>query len=128
MTARGRRLENRESTTRTRIIIASTPAYGHGAPLRLIAADLVRRGDQVTFLTGSAFRASVEETGARFVALPRGGRFRYRRTGRQHPERAALDPGPVAMAWDVTHVFIKPIPLQHAALQELLAEYDGDRW
>jgi hypothetical protein len=36
-------------------------AYGHVAPLRPIAADLVRRSEQVTFLTGSAFRASVED-------------------------------------------------------------------
>jgi UDP:flavonoid glycosyltransferase YjiC (YdhE family) len=54
----------------TRIIIAATPAYGHVAPLRPIAADLVRRGEQATFLTASAFRESIEETGARFVALP----------------------------------------------------------
>jgi hypothetical protein len=42
----------------------------------------------------------------------------------RHPERAELEPGPAAMSWDLTHVFIKPIPLQHAALQELLAEHD----
>ena len=29
----------------TRIIIAATPIYGHVAPLRVIAADLVRRAE-----------------------------------------------------------------------------------
>jgi len=110
----------------TRIIIAATPAYGHVAPLCPIAADLVRRGEQVTFLTGSAFRAPVEETGARFVALPGEADIDIAELVARHPERAALEPGPVAMSWDLTHVFIKPIPLQHAAIQELLAQYDGE--
>jgi len=110
----------------TRIIIAATPAFGHVAPLRPIAADLVRRGEQVTFLSGSAFRASIEETGARFVALPGEADFDIAELVARHPERAELEPGPAALSWDLTHVFIKPIPLQHAALQELLAEDDGE--
>jgi UDP:flavonoid glycosyltransferase YjiC (YdhE family) len=110
----------------THIIIAATPAYGHVAPLRPIAADLVRRGNQVTFLTGSAFRASIEETGARFVALPGEADFDIAELVAQHPERAELEPGPAAMSWDLTNVFIKPIPLQHAALQRLLAEHHGE--
>jgi UDP:flavonoid glycosyltransferase YjiC (YdhE family) len=119
-------LENRESRTMTHIIIAATPAYGHVAPLRTIAADLVRRGERVTFLTSSSFRASIEETGARFAALPGEADFDIADLVAQHPERAALQPGPEALAWDLTHVFIKPIPLQHAALQELLAEHEGE--
>jgi hypothetical protein len=81
------------------IIIAATPAYGHVAPLRPIAADLVRRGEQVTFLTSSGFRASIEETGARFVALPGEADFDIAELVAQHPERAELQPGPAAMSW-----------------------------
>jgi len=110
----------------THIVIAATPAYGHVAPLRPIAADLVRRSEQVTFLTSSGFRDSIEETGARFAALPGEADFDIAKLVAQHPERAKLEPGPEAMSWDLTHVFIKPIPLQHAALQELLAEHDGE--
>ena len=110
----------------TRIIIAATPAYGHVAPLRPIAADLVRRGEQVTFLTASAFRESIEETGARFVALPGEADFDIAELVARHPERTELEPGPAALAWDLTNVFIKPIPLQHAAIQELLAEHEGE--
>jgi UDP:flavonoid glycosyltransferase YjiC (YdhE family) len=109
----------------TRIIIAATPIYGHVAPLRMIAADLVRRGEQVTFLTGSGFRASVEQTGARFVALPGEADYDIAELIARHPERAELAPGVPALSWDLTHLFIKPIPLQHAALQELLKEHDG---
>jgi MGT family glycosyltransferase len=110
----------------THIIIAATPAYGHVAPLLPIAADLVRRGEHVTFLTGSSFRASIEETGARFAALPGEADFDIAELVARHPERAELEPGPVAMSWDLTHVFIKPIPLQHAAIQALLAAHDGE--
>jgi hypothetical protein len=94
----------------TRIIIAATPAYGHVAPLRTIAADLVRRGEHVTFLTASSFRTSIEETGARFVALPAAADFDIAELVAQHPERADLEPGPAAISWDMTHVFIEPPP------------------
>jgi MGT family glycosyltransferase len=110
----------------THIIIAATPAYGHVAPLLPIAADLVRRGEHVTFLTGSSFRAPIEETGAQFAPLPGEADFDIAELVARHPERAELEPGPVAMSWDLTHVFIKPIPLQHAAIQALLAAHDGE--
>jgi UDP:flavonoid glycosyltransferase YjiC (YdhE family) len=110
----------------TRIIVAATPIYGHVAPLRAIAADLVRRGEQVTVLTGSAFRDSIEETGARFVALPGEADFDVADLLARHPERAELEPGPQALSFDLVHLFIKPVPLQHAALQELLEEADGE--
>jgi UDP:flavonoid glycosyltransferase YjiC (YdhE family) len=110
----------------TRIIIAATPIYGHVAPLRVIAADLVRRGEQVTFLTGSGFRASIEETGARFVTLPGEADYDIAELIARHPERAELAPGPAALSWDLTHLFIEPIPLQHAALQDLLKEHGGE--
>ena len=110
----------------TRILIAATPIYGHVAPLREIAADLVRRGEQVTFLTGSSFRASIEDTGARFVALPAEADYDIAQLRIRYPERAELPPGPQALSWDLTHLFIEPIPFQHAALQELLREADGE--
>ncbi|WP_236795248.1 nucleotide disphospho-sugar-binding domain-containing protein [Amycolatopsis sp. GM8] len=110
----------------TRIIIAATPIYGHVEPLRPIAADLVRRGEQVTFLTGSGFRASVEETGARFAALPGEADYDIAEFLARHPERTELEPGPPAISWDLINLFIKPIPLQHEALQHLLQEADGE--
>jgi UDP:flavonoid glycosyltransferase YjiC (YdhE family) len=93
--------------------------------LRVIAADLVRRGEQVTFLTGSGFRASVEQAGARFVALPGEADYDIAELIARHPERAGLAPGVPALSWDLAHLFIRPIPLQHAALQELLREQGG---
>jgi MGT family glycosyltransferase len=110
----------------TRMIIAATPMYGHVAPLRAIAAEFVRRGEQVTFLTGSGFRDSVEETGARFVALPGEADYDIGELIARHPERAELAPGP-QMSWDLAHIFIKPLPLQHAALQKLLEESAGEQ-
>ena len=43
--------------------------YGHFVPLRAIAKELVARGFEVTFVTGSAYKESLEEIGCDFVPL-----------------------------------------------------------
>ena len=54
-----------------KILIASTPATGHLNPLLAIARILVAENHEIAFLTGTAFRARIEASGARF--------FRFRR-------------------------------------------------
>ena len=111
----------------TRVIIAATPIYGHVAPLRMIAAGLVRRGNQVTFMTGARFRASVEATGATFAALPPEADYDPAELPSLYsPEYADLEPGPQKLAFEVREMFIKPVPAQHAALQRLLAAAGGE--
>jgi MGT family glycosyltransferase len=105
----------------TRIIIAATPIYGHVAPLCAIAADLVKRGHQVTFLTGSAFKRSVEATGAAFVALTGNADFDASDPA-AFPERLHRQPGPPQINFDIRHLFADPIAEQHRALQALLAD------
>jgi UDP:flavonoid glycosyltransferase YjiC (YdhE family) len=51
------------------VLICATPVYGHVMPLRAIARALIARGYDVTFLTGSDFKESIESIGATFVAL-----------------------------------------------------------
>jgi UDP:flavonoid glycosyltransferase YjiC (YdhE family) len=53
----------------TKILVASTPVYGHFAPMRSIARHLVQSGHDVTFLTGEQYRSQVEAVGADFVPL-----------------------------------------------------------
>ena len=53
----------------TKIIVAATAIYGHVAPMLTITEDLLARGHEVVFLTGSAFAADVERTGAVFEPL-----------------------------------------------------------
>lgn len=103
-----------------RVIICATPFYGHVAPMRTIAADLVARGHDVTFLTGSAFRESVERTGAAFAPL--GGRADFDLATVDSTERDALEPGPAMIEWDMRHVFVGPLADQYLALRRLLDE------
>ena len=104
----------------TRIIIAATPIYGHVAPLRSIAADLVRRGHHVTFLSGSAFKTAVEGTGATFVPFSGNADFDVSDPV-AFPARLQLQAGPPQIDYDIRHLFVDPIVLQHGALQALLA-------
>lgn len=105
--------------------MASVPIYGHVTPLRQIAADLVNRGDDVTFLTGQLFRESVESTGARFVALPPEADFDLAKFPELYPEYATMEPIE-RFRFEVRNVFVKPLAAQYAGLQALLAEAGGE--
>jgi MGT family glycosyltransferase len=105
----------------TRVIIATTPVYGHVAPLRAIAADLVGRGHHVTFLTGSAFKTFIEGTGATFVPLSGNANFDMSDPA-AFPARLQLQAGPPQIDFDIRHLFVDPIAEQHRALQALFTD------
>ena len=51
----------------TRFLLAAMPAAGHIGPLLPIARELVRRGHDVAWYSGSQVRDNVEATGARYL-------------------------------------------------------------
>jgi UDP:flavonoid glycosyltransferase YjiC (YdhE family) len=102
-----------------RIIVTSSPWHGHVNPLRVVAADLVRRGHQVTFLTGKPFEESIESTGAVFAPLTGQGDIDPEAL-LAVPERRALPSGLPRFVWDMSNIFVAPIAAQHADLQRLL--------
>ncbi|APU14676.1 glycosyl transferase, UDP-glucuronosyltransferase [Actinoalloteichus fjordicus] len=106
--------------TVTKVLIAAVPVHGHVTPMREIARNLVKRGHDVTFLTGSIFRESVERTGARFAPLP-GQADLAGSLNALFPEREALRAGQEQIEFDID-LTIQGLPAQHAAVQELLAE------
>jgi UDP:flavonoid glycosyltransferase YjiC (YdhE family) len=110
----------------TRVIIAATPIYGHVAPLRAIAAELVGRGHQVTFLAGSAFKTFVEGSGAAFVPLCGNADFDASDPA-AFPARAGVPVGPAQIDFDVRHLFIDPIAQQQRALQALLCDAEREQ-
>lgn len=57
------------SVTKPKVLICATPVYGHVMPLRAVARAITARGYDVTFLTGSEYKQSIEGTGATFVSL-----------------------------------------------------------
>jgi len=109
-----------------KIIIAAPPITGELSPLLELGRGLARRGHQITVVTGSRFRAEVEDTGLGFVPVAGRADFDDRLLG-EDPERAGLAPGPEMLNYDWIHTFVTPLPDQHAVLQELLAR-DPDQY
>lgn len=106
------------------VIIASVPAQGHVTPLLNVAANFVKRGDDVRFITGARFAEKIEATGASFVALPAEADLDETFLER-FPERAGLK-GVKAVAFDVEHVFARPAKAQYEALTAALATQGAD--
>jgi UDP:flavonoid glycosyltransferase YjiC (YdhE family) len=109
-----------------RIIVAASPATGHFTPMRAIAADLVRRGHEVTVTTGSHFRSAAEATGARFVPLQGDADFNVDDEETNFPEIRDIPPGPERLGFGLRSGFIRPIPDQHRTLQAIMSEMDGE--
>jgi MGT family glycosyltransferase len=108
-----------------KIIVAAPPVTGEVSPLLQLARGLAGRGHHITFVTGSRFRADVESAGLAFV--PVAGLAEFAGDVVDDPERAKLAPGPEMLNYDFIHVFVNPIPDQHAVLQQLL-EQDPDQY
>lgn len=100
------------------ILIASSPIYGHVLPLHTIAQALVKRGHDVTFLTGSRF-PFVGQHGVEFVPLNGVADYDVAEVDTR-PERQALAGGPPQLMYDLRHLFCDAIPVQHAAIQQIL--------
>lgn len=110
----------------TRVVVAASPIYGHFAPMRAIAADLVRRGHQVTVTTGSHYRDAVEAVGAHFAPLLGAADFDGDDVPALFPEILSIEPGPEQLGFGLRHLFIDPVPDQHCTVQELLAAAEGE--
>jgi len=105
----------------TRLIVASTPIFGHIEPMMVVAADLVRRGHSVTFLTGSTYEDAVERTGSTFVPLLGNADLTPERLARTQSEQAAIAPGPARLEHGLRTTIIDAVPEQFAALQRIFA-------
>ena len=51
-----------------KVLVATMPFTGHVNPFQRVAAEFVRRGHSVLWLTGDDFREKVEITEATFVS------------------------------------------------------------
>ena len=100
------------------ILIAACPHIGHVSPLLNVARGLMRRGHSVTVLTSGRFAHQVRATGATARALP----FGADQGGSLDdlPGRAETS-GVARVNFDIEHLFVRPMPLQAAALDELMA-------
>ncbi|OAN38749.1 glycosyltransferase [Mycolicibacterium iranicum] len=107
------------------ILIASCPPIGHIAPLLNVARGLVARGDRVTVLTSARHADKIRAVGADPRPLPYGADYDDSSFDADLPGRAETS-GIARINFDVEHVFVRPLPHQFSALQELLRANDYD--
>lgn len=105
------------------ILIASCPPVGHISPLLNVARGLVARGDRVTVLTSARHADRIRAVGAEPRPLPLGADYDDSAFD-ELPGRAETS-GIARINFDVENVFVRPLPYQFSALQELLA---GNRY
>jgi len=104
------------------VIIAAPAVWGELAPLLRIGAHLVGRGHEVTVISGSRFADRVRSTGAAFLPLVGAADYDDRALTTDYPVRATLPLGPSQLDFDMHHLFVDAMPVQHRALQTLLAQ------
>ena len=109
-----------------KILIASTPATGHLNPLLAITRILSMEGHEIAFLTGSAFRARIESTGARFFSLAADADFDLREIFSVVPELKDIPPGLEWLRVACERIFVDAIPAQHQGLQQALQMFSAD--
>lgn len=106
-------------------LLASTPLYGHVAPLIAVARDLVERGHRVVFLTGSRFADAVTGAGAEFVPLPGRADFDERDLAAYLPDLHRYR-GVALSQYQLQHTFVHPLPDQWSGVSAILEANDVD--
>jgi MGT family glycosyltransferase len=110
-----------------RFLVATVPVIGHVGPAVPIVHKLVKRGHDVRWYTGSAFRSIVETAGAFFT--PMATAFDYsdltKISTELTNERNSLR-GIAQLKFDVKHFFIDSAPAQVADCLDLLEKTPAD--
>ncbi len=108
-----------------RFLIGTMPATGHVNPGLPIARKLVERGHEVRWYAGRRFQKRIEATGARWLPMRHAPDFDDRDFDAAFPDRNKYK-GIDLLKYDLTHVFINPIPGQVRDYQEILQEFPAD--
>jgi MGT family glycosyltransferase len=105
-----------------KFLVGTTALLGHVAPLAPIVAELVRRGHDVRWYTGSHYRERVEATGASFQQM----RFAVDQSevsvNERFPERASLT-GTNSLLFDIRHLFAAESVGHLLDIHEILKEF-----
>jgi MGT family glycosyltransferase len=105
-------------------LLPCTPIYGHVAPLVSIGRGLQARGHRVSMLTGSKYRAAVEDAGLEFLPIPPEVDYDDARLD------LWLSPGPRSGIGAARHaileMFVRPLVAQHRSLTQALAATSYD--
>lgn len=107
-----------------RFLLTTMPFTGHVAPMTAIARELVARGHDVRFYTGSRFRERIEATGARSVPWRAAPDFDENDMAATFP-RLVGRKGLSQLLINVVDCFIATAPAQVA---DLSAEWEREPW
>jgi UDP:flavonoid glycosyltransferase YjiC (YdhE family) len=83
---------------------------------------LVKKGYDITFITGSASKRLVEAGGVRHVSLQGAADYDATDINRAFPDRKGLKPGPELLDFDFRKLFIGPMKDQARTIQAVLNE------
>lgn len=108
-----------------RLLLSSTPIFGHVTPMLAIGRALVDRGHQITLLTGRKYAQRAEALGMSVVPLPAEVDYDDAHLDDWLPGREDLS-GIAAGRHDILGLFVRPLPVQARALDEALAEQPYD--
>ena len=103
-----------------KVLLLSSPIFGHVSPMLTLGRGLRDRGHEVTVLTGSKYAASAAGAGLDFLPLPPAADYddadlEAWLPRRHHRTRVA------AGRYDITGMFVRPLGTQHRALSRALA-------
>ena len=107
-----------------RFLVTAMPFTGHVTPVSAVAAELVARGHDVRFYSGSAFRAKAEAAGAAFVPWRAAPDFDENDVSATFP-RLVGKKGLSQLMVNMEDLFIATAPLQVADLAE---EWAREPW
>ncbi|MEU7593313.1 glycosyltransferase [Streptomyces sp. NPDC039022] len=108
-----------------RVLIATTPAPGHVVSMLEVARELTRRGHEVRWYTGRAFREQVERTGAHFEPMHAGLDFGGRSREEAFPGHAGLS-GVANFTTGVRDIFYRTAPGQMNDLLAVLERFAAE--
>ncbi|KAM3111250.1 nucleotide disphospho-sugar-binding domain-containing protein [Phormidesmis sp. 146-33] len=110
-----------------KFLIGTIPVVGHVSPALSIARELVNRGHEVCWYTGSAFQAKVESTGARFAPIASGLDYSYPENVPQDwtTQRNALR-GAAQLKFDLKHFFVDAAVGQVKDMTAILQDFPAD--
>jgi MGT family glycosyltransferase len=110
----------------SRFLFCSNPFSGHIRPGLPIARELVARGHEVVWYTGSGFRDLVESTGARHVPLAAAVDYDEADLDATFPGRSRVKAGVPQLKFDIRHVFLDPVIGQVQDLRALAEAEEFD--
>ncbi len=110
-----------------KFLIGTIPVVGHVSPALAVVRELINRGHEVCWYTGSAFRAKIESTGARFVPITSGLDYSYPENvpSEWTEQRNALR-GSAQLKFDLKHFFIDAAVGQVEDLTAILRDFPAD--